>query len=220
MSAAVAQLRNLNSLLAADDQSLDEEMGNTRLMLSILVCIITIISNFMKLETTTARIPHIVETTKHTPSKSHLAAVTSSSPDSIISDTVRHWQQKAIVLVMESSGVNWLVELLRVIQRLNLKEQWNDLSLHFITLCTLQSTVSGTRAQNHLRSIGGLEILLDGLGLPSSKFSVLKHSSISRNERGEILLLQIQYLQILSEAVFANVNNLHFYVKMDGYTNL
>ncbi|XP_039804100.1 BEACH domain-containing protein B-like isoform X5 [Panicum virgatum] len=103
-----------------------------------------------------------------------------------------------------------LKELLRVIQRLNLKEQWNDLSLHFITLCTLQSTVSGTRAQNHLRSIGGLEILLDGLGLPSTKFSVLKHSSISRNERGEILLLQIQYLQILSEAVFANVNNLHF----------
>ncbi|XP_039844468.1 uncharacterized protein LOC120704225 isoform X3 [Panicum virgatum] len=103
-----------------------------------------------------------------------------------------------------------LKELLRVIQRLNLKEQWNDLSLHFITLCTLQSTVSGTRAQNHLRSIGGLEILLDGLGLPSSKFSVLKHSSISRNERGEILLLQIQYLQILCEAVFANVNNLHF----------
>jgi len=108
-SAAVAQLRNLNSLLAADDQSSDEAMRNTRLMLSILVCIITIISNFMKLETTTTRIPHIVETTKHTPSKSHLAAVTSSSPDSIISDTVRHWQQKAIVLVMEASGVNWLV---------------------------------------------------------------------------------------------------------------
>jgi len=108
-SAAVAQLRNLNSLLAADDQSSDEAMRNTRLMLSILVCIITIISNFMKLETTTTRIPHIVETTKHTPSKSHLAAVTSSSPDHTISNTVRHWQQKAIVLVMEASGVNWLV---------------------------------------------------------------------------------------------------------------
>lgn len=79
--------------------------------------------------------------------------------------------------------LNGTAELLRAIQRLSLKEQWNDLSLHFITLCTLQSTVSGTRAQNHLRSIGGLETLLDGLGLPSSKFSVLKHSSISRKER-------------------------------------
>uniref|UniRef100_K3Y3D9 Neurobeachin alpha-solenoid region domain-containing protein n=1 Tax=Setaria italica TaxID=4555 RepID=K3Y3D9_SETIT len=213
LKAAVAQLRNLNSLLAADDQSSDKEVGNTTLMLNILVFIITIISNFMKLEITVARVPRINETTKHTPSESHLAAVTSSSPDSTISDTVRHWQQKAIVLVMEASGVNWLVELLRVIQRLNLKEQWKDLSLHFLTLCTLQSTVSGTRAQNHLRSIGGLEILLDGLGLPASIFSVLKHSSISRNERCEILLLQIQYLQILSEAVyplFANVNNLQF----------
>ena len=64
-----------------------------------------------------------------------------------------------------------------------MKEQCIDLTLHFITLCTLRSTVSGTRAQNHLRSIGGLEILLDGLGLPSSKFSVLRQSSISRNER-------------------------------------
>ncbi|TKW23149.1 hypothetical protein SEVIR_4G274600v4 [Setaria viridis] len=210
LKAAVAQLRNLNSLLAADDQSSDKGVGNTTLMLNILVFIITIISNFMKLEITVARVPRINETTKHTPSESHLAAVTSSSPDSTISDTVRHWQQKAIVLVMEASGVNWLVELLRVIQRLNLKEQWKDLSLHFLTLCTLQSTVSGTRAQNHLRSIGGLEILLDGLGLPASIFSVLKHSSISRNERCEILLLQIQYLQILSEAVFGNVNNLQF----------
>ncbi|KAF8687356.1 hypothetical protein HU200_043042 [Digitaria exilis] len=210
LKVAVSQLRKLNSFLATDDQSSDEAVRNTRLMLNILVCIITVISNFMKLEITIARTPHIVKSTKHTPSKSHLAEVTSSSPDSTIPDTLRHWQQKAIVLVIEASGVNWLVELLRAIQRLNLKEQWNDLSLHFITLCTLQSTVSGTRAQSHLRSIGGLELLLDGLGLPYSKFSVLKHSSISRKERGEILLLQIQYLRVLSEAVFANVNNLQF----------
>ncbi|CAL4966889.1 unnamed protein product [Urochloa decumbens] len=210
LKAAVALLRNLNGLLAAYDQSSDEAVCNTRLMLNILVCIITIISNFMKLELTIARGPNTVETTKHTPSKSRLTTVTSNLPDSTISDTFQHWQQKAIVLVMEASGVNWLVELLHVIQRLNLKEQCNDLSLHFLSLCTLQSTISGTRAQNHLRSIGGLEILLDGLGLPSSKFSVLKHSYISRNERGEILQLQIQYLHILSEAVFANVNNLKF----------
>ncbi|CAD6338666.1 unnamed protein product [Miscanthus lutarioriparius] len=208
LKAAVAQLKNLNRLLAAEDQSSDEAVENARLMLNILVCIITIISNFMKLEITVGRIPHIADTTKHTPSSNHLAAVTSSSPDRTISDTLRHWQQKAIVLVMEARGVNWLVELLRVVQRLNLKEQCIDLTLHFITLCTLRSTVSGTRAQNHLRSIGGLEILLDGLGLPSSKFSVLRQSSISRNERAEILLLQIQYLQTLSEAVFGNVNNL------------
>lgn len=108
-SAAVAQLKNLNSLLVAEDQTSDEAMGNARIMLNILVCIITIISNFMKLEITVGRIPHIVETTKHTPSNSHLTAVTSNSPDRTIPDTLRHWQQKAIVLVMEARGVNWLV---------------------------------------------------------------------------------------------------------------
>lgn len=108
-SAAVAQLKNLNRLLAAEDQSSDEAVENARLMLNILVFIITIISNFMKLELTVGRIPHIVNSTKHTPSSNHLAAVTSSSPDRTIPDTLRHWQQKAIVLVMEASGVNWLV---------------------------------------------------------------------------------------------------------------
>jgi len=108
-SAAVAQLKNLNRLLAAEDQSSDEVVENARLMLNILVSIITIISNFMKLEITVGRIPHIVETIKHTPSNNHLAAVTSSSPARTISDTLRHWQQKAIVLVMEASGVYWLV---------------------------------------------------------------------------------------------------------------
>uniref|UniRef100_A0A804QZC3 Uncharacterized protein n=1 Tax=Zea mays TaxID=4577 RepID=A0A804QZC3_MAIZE len=78
-------------------------------MLNILVCIITIISNFMKLDITVGRIPHITDTTKHTPSCNYLAEVTSSSPDRTISDTLRHWQQKATVLVMEARCVNWLV---------------------------------------------------------------------------------------------------------------
>ncbi|KAL6873753.1 hypothetical protein ACP4OV_013835 [Aristida adscensionis] len=208
--AAVAQLKDLNSLLAVDDQSSDEAIENTRMMVNILVCIVTIVSNFTKSESTVSRIPSFVKTTKYRPSSSNLATASSSTPDNPISDKLRHWQQKAVVLVMEAGGVYWLVELLRVIQRLNVKEHWTDLSLHFVTLCTLRAAVSGTRAQNHFRSIGGMEILLDGLGLPSSKISVSKHSSISRDERGEMLLLQIQYLQTLSEAVFGNVNNLQF----------
>jgi hypothetical protein len=58
------------------------------------------------------------------------------------------------------------------------------LSLHFITLYSLRSTISeNVRAQNHFRSIGGLEVLLDGLGLPSSKFSVSKQSFVPSDER-------------------------------------
>ncbi|XP_020165084.1 BEACH domain-containing protein B [Aegilops tauschii subsp. strangulata] len=210
LKAAVDQLKALNSLHAVDDQSSDQAVENTRMMLKILICIITIISNFMKLEPTATRDPYFVDTTKYVRSSSYLATVSPSIPENTIPDALQHWQQKAIILVLEAGCVNRLVELLRVIQRLNLKEQWTDLSLHFTTLCTLRSTISGTHAQNHFRSIGGLEILLDGLGLPSNKFSVSKHSSISRDERGEILLLQLLYLEILSEAVFGNVNNLEF----------
>ncbi|KAF7097943.1 hypothetical protein CFC21_099720 [Triticum aestivum] len=210
LKAAVDQLKALNSLHAVDDQSSDQAVENTRMMLKILICIITIISNFMKLEPTATRDPHFVDTTKYVRSSIYLATVSPSIPENTISDALQHWQQKAIILVLEAGCVNRLVELLRVIQRLNLKEQWTDLSLHFTTLSTLRSTISGTHAQNHFRSIGGLEILLDGLGLPSNKFSVSKHSSISRDERGEILLLQLLYLEILSEAVFGNINNLEF----------
>ncbi|KAF2928095.1 BEACH domain-containing protein B isoform X2 [Oryza sativa Japonica Group] len=209
LKAAVAQLKIQNSLLAADNHVSCQAVENIKMMLNMLKYIVTIISNFMKLEPTILRIPHFLNSTKCASSKNHLATVTPSTSESGIFDTLQRWQQRAIVLVMGAGGVNSLVELLRVIQRLN-SEQWTDLSLHFITLCTLRSTISGTRAQNHVRSIGGLEILLDGLGLPSSKFSVLKNSSIPKDERVEVLLLQILYLEILSEAVFGNVNNLQF----------
>lgn len=102
--------------------------------------------------------------------------------------------------LLSNKYLNGAAELLRVIQRLNLKEQWRGFSLHFLTLCTLQSTISGTRAQNHLRSIGGLEILLDGLGLPSSIFSVLKHSSMSRYER--CMFMCIYYFLVLPSSFF------------------
>lgn len=68
----------------------------------------------------------------------------------------------------KKNNLPFVPELLRVIRRLNLKEQWIDLSLHYLALGTLRSALSeNPRAQNHFRSIGGLEVLLDGLGLPS-----------------------------------------------------
>lgn len=79
---------------------------------------------------------------------------------------------------------DFLAELLRVIRRLNMKEQWTDLSLHFVTLRTLRSTLyQNVRAQNHFRSIGGLEVLLDGLGLPTSRFSFSKSQINSGDDR-------------------------------------
>lgn len=208
LKAAVVKLKTLTSLLAADEQLSNKTVENMRMMQKILVYIVTIISNFMDLEPAVTRISRVVNSTDDAPSSSHFA-ITPSTTKRSVSD--RNWQQKAIVSVMEAGGVNWLVELLRVIRRLNLKEQWTDLPLHYITLYALRSTISeNTRAQNHFRSIGGLEVLLDGLGLPSSKFSVSKHSVVTSDERSDILELQILSLEILREAVFGNVNNLQF----------
>ncbi|PUZ74193.1 hypothetical protein GQ55_1G045900 [Panicum hallii var. hallii] len=205
----VVKLKTLTSLLAADEQPSNKTVENMRTMQKVLVYIVTIISNFMDLEPTTTRISQFLKSSRHTLSSDYLSIVTPNTSKNLVSD--KNWQKKAIVSVMEAGGVNWLVELLRVIRRLNLKEQWTDLSLHFITLYSLRSTISeNTRAQNHFRSIGGLEVLLDGLGLPSSKFSVSKQSFVPSDERRGILRLQILSLEILREAVFGNVNNLQF----------
>uniref|UniRef100_J3L9U4 BEACH domain-containing protein n=2 Tax=Oryza brachyantha TaxID=4533 RepID=J3L9U4_ORYBR len=206
LKAAVVKLKTLTSLLAADEQLPNKAIENMKMMQKILVYIVTIISNFMNLEPTVTRLMQLVNTTEHTLSNEFLATIT---PRPAKSTNDNNWQQKAIVAVMEAGGVNWLVELLRVIRRLNLKEQWTDLLLHFITLHALRSTIcQNTRAQNHFRSIGGLEVLLDGLGLPSSKLS--KCSFVPSDERSGILQLQILSLEILREAVFGNVNNLQF----------
>ncbi|TVU00170.1 hypothetical protein EJB05_54428 [Eragrostis curvula] len=205
LKAAVVKLKTLTSLLAADEQLSNKTVENMRMMQKILVYIVTVISNFMDLEPSATKISQFINTSGL--SSSYLATVTPSPTKSIDIN----WQKKAIVSVMEAGGVNWLVELLRVIRRLNLKEQWTDLSLHFITLYALRSTISeNTRAQNHFRSIGGLEVLLDGLGLPSSKFSVSKQSSVPSDERNGILQLQILSLEILREAVYPEFHQQKF----------
>lgn len=49
-----------------------------------------------------------------------------------------------------------------------MKEQRADMSLQHLTLRALRSALADNpRGQNHFRSIGGLEVLLDGLGVPS-----------------------------------------------------
>ncbi|GFY85907.1 binding protein [Actinidia rufa] len=69
-------------------------------------------------------------------------------------------------------------------RRLSLKEQWTDSSLQYFTLRALRSALAdNSRGQNHFRSIGGLEVLLDGLGLHSDNALRSKNSSFSHEER-------------------------------------
>ncbi|XP_010254571.1 PREDICTED: BEACH domain-containing protein B isoform X2 [Nelumbo nucifera] len=97
-----------------------------------------------------------------------------------------------------------------------MKEQWTDKVLQYLTLCTLQLALSdNARAQNHFRSIGGLEVLLDGLSLQSNNVLESTNTFCTDNEREEncfsgLFELQLLSLEVLREAVFGNLNNLQF----------
>ncbi|GJM90279.1 hypothetical protein PR202_ga06543 [Eleusine coracana subsp. coracana] len=100
---AVVKLKTLTSLLAADEQLSNKTVENMKMMQKILVYIVTIISNFMDLEPTAAKISQFISTSGNTLSSNFLATVTQNTIKSIDIN----WQKKAIVSVMEAGGVNW-----------------------------------------------------------------------------------------------------------------
>lgn len=64
-----------------------------------------------------------------------------------------------------------------------MKELLSDICLQRMTLTALRlALVDNPRGQNHFRSIGGLEVLLDGLGVPSVN-SLDANGSSSNEER-------------------------------------
>jgi hypothetical protein len=89
-----------------------------------------------------------------------------------------------ISLCVLFTRIDFVAELLRVIRRLSLKEQWTDISLQYLTLRVICSALSeNPRGQNHFKSIGGLEVLMDGLGVPSSKALTSKNSFCADEKR-------------------------------------
>lgn len=65
--------------------------------------------------------------------------------------------------------LKFATELLRLCRRFSLKELLMDDSLQYLSLKILSLALSANpRGQNHFKSIGGLEVLLDGLGFPSN----------------------------------------------------
>ncbi|CAK9883045.1 unnamed protein product [Sphagnum jensenii] len=131
------------------------------------------------------------------------------------------------VPLLETGGLNWFVELLRILRKLRLKGAMSDVSLEQLALRTLKSTIfANPRTQNHFRSIGGVEVLLDGLGTPStpSKRYECGTDDFSSVNKGQPQLdsqepigvsclnrllddfqMQTLSLQVLREAIFHNV---------------
>ncbi|KAK1322909.1 hypothetical protein QJS10_CPA02g00135 [Acorus calamus] len=218
MKAAVVQLKTLFSTLAADEVLSQSSLEKTKVLQKILIYVVSVIHTLMDFNSSVCE-----KSPLHT-SSIEVSFLGDSGHDVVplnslkgpVSEARFHWQQKAITLVMEAGGLNWLVELLRVIRRLNMKAQWTEISLQYLTLVTLRSALSGNpRAQNHFRSIGGLEVLLDGLGLPSSNYIVSKTAFQFSNERNEdyfyrVFHLQILSLEVLRESTFGNLYNLQF----------
>lgn len=63
----------------------------------------------MELHTLGTEKTQFVDGVSHMSSKKNPHDVSSSGPKSLVSETRLLWQQKAIVMVMEAGGVNWLV---------------------------------------------------------------------------------------------------------------
>ncbi|GLU16070.1 hypothetical protein SLE2022_325200 [Rubroshorea leprosula] len=216
MKGAVVQLKTMAVSLSTDENLSNVISDSTGLLHRVLVHVVSIICSFIDLNSDVYEKAQLYSNTMEFSVTCGAPSVDSSrSVKDPFSETWLHWHQKAVLSVMEAGGLNWLVELLRVIRRLSMKEQWIDLSLQYVTLRTLLVALSANpRGQNHFKSIGGLEVLLDGLALPSIKVVMknLSHFDIGRDENPllKIFQLHVLSLEVLREAVFGNLNNLQF----------
>ncbi|KAJ1424747.1 WD40/YVTN repeat-like-containing domain superfamily [Sesbania bispinosa] len=216
MKGAVIQLKTISGALSADESLSDFAMEKSRLLQQILINVVSIIYIFIDLGSNIDKKDELFCSLVGFVSRVD-APISSSNSSKVLSTEARlHWRQKAIVSVMEAGGLNWLVELLRVVRRFNLKELLIDVSLQYLSLKILSLALSANpRGQNHFKSIGGLEVLLDGLGFPSNyattytKF-VLTHGFRDDKQLQKIFQLHILSLEVLREAVFGNMNNLQF----------
>ncbi|KAK6245788.1 hypothetical protein SCA6_008878 [Theobroma cacao] len=217
MKGAVIQLKTMTGALSADENFSNLMAEKTGFLQRVLVYVVSIICSFIDLNSNVYEKAQLYSNTKDFSVLGASSSIEfSNSLKGPLSETRLHWHQKGVVSVMEAGGLNWLVELLRVIRRLSMKEQWTDMSLQCLTLRTLCFALSDNpRGQNHFKSIGGLEVLLDGLALPSINMLLLKSASHVDGQREQSTLLKIFQLHVLSlevlrEAVFGNVNNLQF----------
>ncbi|KAG5612800.1 hypothetical protein H5410_024081 [Solanum commersonii] len=194
MKAAVVQLKAIASALSADEALSNPVAEKIAILQNILLYVVSIIGSFINLHFSTPKKTWLNSGYMEIfgPRSIEIHDIVTGI-DVSDSETMIRWRQKAIVSVMEAGGLNWLVELLRVMKRLSMKEQDTDISLHYLTLRALQlALVDNPRGQNHFRSIGGLEVLLDGLGVASN--SALRMRDFSTSDTSS----------------FGNLNNLQF----------
>lgn len=102
-SAAVVKLKTLTSALPVDEHLSSTLLERISFLQKLLVRIVSIIFSFMELHTLrTGNIQTDI-------TRKHPREFSSIGPRKLFSETRIIWQQKAIVMVIEAGGVNWLV---------------------------------------------------------------------------------------------------------------
>ncbi|XP_021759768.1 BEACH domain-containing protein B-like isoform X1 [Chenopodium quinoa] len=211
IKAAVVQLKAIAGALAGDEALSDHALNIFELLQKLLVHVVSILCSFIDLNSDAYEMANIYNSITFSLPSGGASLIDPSATFKVQRGKLYPWKKTAIVSVMEAGGLNWLVELLRVMRRLSIKEQWTNLSLQYLTLRALHSALSeNSRAQNHFRSIGGLEVLLDGLGLPSSNALASKAANRYENILLALFQLHVLSLEVLREAVYGNVNNMQF----------
>ncbi|KAH9329817.1 hypothetical protein KI387_001925, partial [Taxus chinensis] len=227
MKAAVVQMKALTGALAMEESAPYSFSVQMSFLKCLLAHVVSIVSNFIKVNSDNSEKDDM-------PSKSLGRARLKDDTDvsganalnalgsrgfSLRSDScLKH---RTTIPLMETGGLNWFVELLRVLRRLRLKNQIMEMSLEQLTLTTLKSVLSANpRAQNHFKSIGGLQVLMDGLGMSITMGelpTVSKGYDLSSVKRTfEDFQLQILLLEVLREAVYGNLNSLQFLFESGG----
>ncbi|KAM3375317.1 putative protein isoform X1 [Capsicum galapagoense] len=149
--AVVVQLKAIASSLSAGEALSNTVAEKTAIFQSILLYVVSIICSFINLHFSTSEMAWMYSGCMEIfgPRSVEIRDVV-TGVDVSYSEIMIRWRQKAIVSIMETGSLNWLVELLRVMKRLNLKEHDTNISLHYLTLRALQlSLVDIPRGQNH-----------------------------------------------------------------------
>ncbi|XP_014501021.1 BEACH domain-containing protein B isoform X2 [Vigna radiata var. radiata] len=216
MKGAVVQLKTISQTLSGDANCSVSAVEKIKLLQQILTYVVSIIYIFIDLGSNVDKKDELFCSLLGFISHAETPIISSNSSKVLSTEARLHWRQKAIVSVMEAGGLNWLVELLRVIRRFSLKELLMDDSLLYLCLKILSLALSANlRGQNHFRSIGGLEVLLDGLGFPSNYAKTYRNLVLADGFRDDkplqkIFQLHILSLEVLREAVFGNMISLQF----------
>lgn len=109
-SAAVVQLKTVISALSADESLSNTMVEKTGILQKVLVYVVSVISNFIDLHSyPEEKFPLNRSNMELFVTSSETSSETSTTAESLVSETMLLWHQKSVISVMEAGGLNWLV---------------------------------------------------------------------------------------------------------------